>query len=68
MVWPSTGLTPDEVGLMRCRYVARGDGAAVSDAEIAALVGRVGERYAWTHIEKLHVFAGADGFTKAQGQ
>ena len=68
MVWPSTGLSPDEVGLMRCRYVARGDGAAVSDAEIAALVGRVGERYAWTHIEKLHVFAGADGFTKAQGQ
>ena len=68
MIWPATGLTPDEVGLMRCRYVAQADGAAVSDAEIAALVGRVGERYAWTHIEKLHVFAGADGFTKAQGQ
>ena len=29
---------------------------------------RVGERFAWTHVEKLHVFAGEDGFTKAQGQ
>jgi isocitrate dehydrogenase len=68
MVYPATGLTPDEVGLLRCRFVARADGAAVSDADIAALVGRVGERYAWTHVEKLHVFGGADGFTKAQGQ
>ncbi len=68
MIWPATGLTPDEVGLMRCRYVARENGAPVSDAEIAALVGRVGEQYAWTHIEKLHVFAGEPGYTKAQGQ
>ena len=56
------------VGLLRCRYVARADGAAASDADIAALVLRVGERFAWTHLEKLHVFAGEDGFTKAQGQ
>ena len=68
MVWPSTGLKPDSVGLLRCRYVARADGAAASDADIAALVLRVGERFAWTHLEKLHVFAGEDGFTKAQGQ
>ncbi len=56
------------MGLLRGRYVARAEGGAVSDAEIAALLGRVGERFAWTHIEKLHVFAGEDGFTKAQGQ
>jgi isocitrate dehydrogenase len=68
MVWPSTGLDPDSVGLLRCRYVARAEGATASDADIAALVARVGERYAWTHLEKLHVFAGEDGFTKAQGQ
>jgi len=68
MVWPSTGLKPDSVGLLRCRFVAREDGAAASDADINAVVGRVGERYAWTHLEKLHVFAGEDGFTKAQGQ
>ena len=68
MVWPSTGLKPDSVGLLRCRFVAREDGAAASDADINALVARVGERYAWTHLEKLHVFDGEDGFTKAQGQ
>ncbi len=68
MVWPSTGLSPDSVGLLRARFVARADGAAVSDADITSLVGRVGEQFAWTHIEKLHVFAGEDGFTKAQGQ
>jgi isocitrate dehydrogenase len=68
MVWPSTGLKPDSVGLLRCRFVAREEGAAASDAAINALVARVGERFAWTHLEKLHVFAGVDGFTKAQGQ
>jgi len=68
MVWPSTGLKPDSVGLLRCRFVAREDGAAASDADLNALVARVGERYTWTHLEKLHVFAGEDGFTKAQGQ
>ncbi len=68
MVWPSTGLKPDSVGLLRCRFVVREEGAEASDADIAALVLRVGERFAWTHLEKLHVFAGEDGFTKAQGQ
>ena len=68
MVYPHTGLNPDPVGVFRARYVARAQDAAVTDAEIAALLGRVGARFAWTHIEKLHVFAGEDGFTKAQGQ
>ena len=68
MVYPSTGLSPDSVGLLRARFVGREGGAAVSDADIAALLARIGERFAWTHIEKLHVFAGEDGYTKAQGQ
>ncbi len=68
MVYPETGLKPDSVGLLRARFVARDAGAGVSDAQVADLVLRVGERFAWTHVEKLHVFAGEDGFTKAQGQ
>ncbi len=68
MVYPSTGLRPDEVGLLRARFVASQDGAAVSDAQILALQGRVAERFAWTHVEKLHVFSGEPGYTKAQGQ
>ena len=39
------------------------------DADLLALQGRVAQREpGWTHIEKLHVFDGADGFTKAQGE
>ena len=71
MVYPATGLSPDSVGLLRARFVAREDGAAVPDEEILALLDRVsrsGARFAWTHIEKLHVFGGAPGYTKAQGQ
>ncbi len=68
MVYPETGLKPDSVGLLRARFVARDAGAGITDTEIAALVLRVGERFAWTHVEKLHVFAGEEGFTKAQGQ
>jgi isocitrate dehydrogenase len=68
MVWPSTGLAPDSVGLLRCRFLAAADGGEVGDLEIEALLARIRDRYAWTHLEKLHVFAGEDGFTKAQGQ
>ncbi len=68
MVYPTTGLSPDSVGLLRARFVARQDGGTTSDAEILALQGRVAQRFAWTHVEKLHVFAGEPGYTKAQGQ
>ncbi len=68
MVWPSTGLTPDTVGVLRARFVARGEDQAVPDSELLALQERIGERFAWTHVEKLHVFDGEPGFTKAQGQ
>ncbi len=67
-VYPATGLSPDSVGLLRARFVTRDGGDAV-DAELLELQARVAAQHpGWTHIEKLHVFAGADGFTKAQGQ
>jgi isocitrate dehydrogenase len=68
MVYPATGLAPDNVGLLRARFVAREAGAAATDADILALQGRVAARFAWTHVEKLNNFAGEPGFTKAQGQ
>jgi isocitrate dehydrogenase len=68
MVYPPTGVSPDAVGMLRARFVARGEGAEVSDAQILALTGRVAERFRWTHLEKLHLFAGEPGFTRAQGQ
>jgi isocitrate dehydrogenase len=68
VVYPATGLSPDSVGLLRARFVAREEGTPVPDAEILALQGRVAERFSWTHVEKLNVFAGEPGYTKAQGQ
>ena len=68
MVYPPTGVAPDAVGLLRARFVAREPTADVADADVLALVGRVADRFRWTHLEKLHVFAGEPGFTKAQGQ
>jgi len=67
-VYPSVGLSSDGVRLLRARFLTRDGGPAV-DADLLALQGRVAERQpGWTHIEKLHVFDGADGFTKAQGE
>ncbi len=67
-VYPPTGLSPDSVNLYRARFVTRDGGDAV-DNQLLELQARVAASYpGWTHIEKLHVFDGVDGFTKAQGQ
>jgi isocitrate dehydrogenase len=67
-VYPSVGLSSDGVRLLRARFLTR-DGGAAADADLLALQGQVAVRQpGWTHVEKLHVFDGADGFTKAQGE
>jgi isocitrate dehydrogenase len=67
-VYPSVGLLSDGVRLLRARFVTR-DGGSAAESALLALQGRVAEREpGWTHVEKLHVFNGADGFTKAQGE
>ncbi len=68
MVYPPTGLGADDVRLWRCRFVSPA-GADVPDQVFLALLERIAARHpGWTHVEKLHVFDGEDGFTKAQGQ
>jgi isocitrate dehydrogenase len=67
-VYPSVGLRADSVGLLRARFVTV-DGKAAVDAELLELQARIAARHpGWTHVEKLHVFDGVDGFTRAQGQ
>ncbi len=67
-VYPSVGLSSDGVRLLRARFLTR-DGGAALDGDLLALQAQVAARQpGWTHVEKLHVFNGADGFTKAQGE
>jgi isocitrate dehydrogenase len=67
-VYPSVGLSSDGVRLLRARFLTR-DGGPALEADLLALQGQVALRQpGWTHVEKLHVFNGADGFTKAQGE
>ncbi len=67
-VYPSAGLSTDGVRLLRARFTTR-DGGPALEADLLALQARVaGSHPGWTHVEKLHVFDGVDGFTKAQGQ
>ena len=66
-VYPTGSPYTETVGWWRCRFIAA-DGQTVDDAAILRLLGRVGERMTWAHVQKLRVIDGADGFTKAQGQ
>ena len=67
-VYPSVGLSSDGVRLLRARFLTR-DGGQAGDRDLLALQAQVAARQpGWTHVEKLHVFNGADGFTKAQGE
>ncbi len=67
-VYPSSGLAADNVRVYRCRFTTP-DGSGAGEADLLALQSRVASAQpGWTHVEKLHVFDGEPGFTKAQGQ
>jgi isocitrate dehydrogenase len=68
LVYPTANANIDTVGWWRCRFVAAEEGAPVTDAAILALIARVGEVMPWVHIQKLRLFEGEEGFTRAQGQ
>ena len=44
-----------------------GDGEP-TDPEILDLLARVGSTHRWAHVEKLQMFDGALGYTRAQGE
>jgi isocitrate dehydrogenase len=67
LVYPGGAARIDPVGWWRCRFVAV-DGGTTDDAGILALLARLGERTPWMHVEKLRLFGGEEGFTRAQGQ
>ena len=53
---------------MYCRFMASTPEKEINDADIFALLQKVGPKYRWMHIEKLAEFDGKPGFTKSQGR
>jgi isocitrate dehydrogenase len=65
-IWPGEAVG-DSVRWFTGRYLAPAD-AEPSEADLLALLGRVAERYRWTHVERLQLFGGEPAFSKAQGE
>jgi isocitrate dehydrogenase len=65
-VFPSSGRRVSLVDHFRCRFVLRESAASFGDAEILSLLGTVGAKYKWMHIEKLQEFDGEPAFSKSQ--
>jgi len=68
MVFPSSGRRVSLVDHFRCRFVLRDEAAILGDVEILALLGTIGARHRWMHIEKLQEFNGEPAFSKSQVQ
>jgi len=66
-LYPGGSAVTDTVDAFTGRFVKL-DGGDTSDAELLDLLARVGAKVRWTHVEKLNVFDGAPGYTKAQGE
>jgi len=66
MVFPGNGHRVSLVDHYRCRFVQRDGAAKIGDAEILSLLGAVGARHRWMHIEKLQDFDGEPAYSKSQ--
>ncbi len=66
MVFPASDRRVSLVDHYRCRFVLRDKSATVGDADILSLLGTVGARYRWMHVEKLQEFDGDSAFSKSQ--
>ena len=65
-VFPSSGRRVSLVDHFRCRFVLRESVASFGDAEILSLLGAIGARHQWMHIEKLQEFDGEPAFSRSQ--
>ena len=68
LVYPETGGKMDNVSWWRCRFIAPQTGEAVDDAAIGQLLSRVASVTTWVQVQKLRIYGGEEGFTRAQGQ
>jgi isocitrate dehydrogenase len=67
-VWPSTGGQTFLVDHFDCRFMLLTPAEGNPPQGIADLVGRIGQKHAWMHVEKLQRFDGKDAFERPQGE
>lgn len=68
VVWPKPAGRVDTVEHWRCRFRSPAGAPQPTDAVIFEVLGRVARVAPWMHVEKLHTFAGENGFSLAQGE
>jgi isocitrate dehydrogenase len=66
MVYPSSGRRVSLVDHFRCRFVFREATTNPGDAELLTLLGAVGAKHRWMHVEKLQEFNGEPAFSRSQ--
>jgi isocitrate dehydrogenase len=66
MVFPASGRRVSLVDHFRSRFVLRDAAAVLGDVEILALLGTIGARHRWMHVEKLQEFDGEPAFSRSQ--
>jgi len=66
VVFPGEERKVSLVDHYRCRFVLRETSTKLGDTEILSLLGAVGGKHRWMHIEKLQEFAGENAFSKSQ--
>lgn len=67
-VYPHPGIVPDTDDLWQCRFLLKDPSSHATDEQILPLLHIICQKYAWTHVEKLHYINGADAFSKSQGE
>src|SRR5262249_39348285 len=65
-LWPGGSAITHTVDPFTARLLK--DGGEASDGELLDLLARVGAKARWSHVEKLNLFDGTPGWTKAQGE
>jgi len=66
VVFPASERKVSLVDHYRCRFVQRDPTAKFGDTEILSLLGAVGSKHRWMHVEKLQEFDGEAAYSKSQ--
>lgn len=69
VVYPPTGAGTDTVDCHRCRFLAHEPASDLDAKAVADLLTAIeGRNLKWMHLEKLHLYDGKAGYTRAQGE